>query len=139
MKKDPAIDARGVLILDGVELINMGQFDTEKAAIQFFMTNTPGESTIIRNSAIHDSNGQSIHAEYAYHVILDSNVFFNSFQSMIYSMNHVDWTITNNLFIGLQKRVLPAAPVAWDATSFIYMYTAYNPETDTMKVSNNIG
>lgn len=33
---DPKVNARGVVILDGVELFNVGKKDTEKAGIQIF-------------------------------------------------------------------------------------------------------
>jgi len=56
-KKDPPINARGVIVLDGVELFNMGKRDLEKGGIFFFQTNTAGLTSIVKNSAIHDTDG----------------------------------------------------------------------------------
>jgi hypothetical protein len=62
------VNQRGNIILDGVELDNMGQRDNEKAAIRIHMTNSDGDHTIVKNSAIHDCEGQCVNSEYGGHV-----------------------------------------------------------------------
>ncbi len=63
------ISARGEAIIDGVEFYSMGQRNSDKAGIRMLYTNTPGDTTIVKNSAIHDCPGKCIYADYAHHVL----------------------------------------------------------------------
>lgn len=50
-----SIDRRGSIQLEGVELVNMGKRDQDKAGITLFQTNSPGDTSAVRDSSIHDS------------------------------------------------------------------------------------
>lgn len=68
------------------------------------MTNSEGDDSIITNSAIHHCNGYCINAELADHVRIDNNVIFHGKRVHIFMQKTVDWTVTNNLFIGAYER-----------------------------------
>lgn len=101
------INSRGSIQLESVELVNMGKRDIEKGGITFSSTNSPGDKSYIRDSAIHDCIGQCVHSEFAHHVEFAQNVFYNGVKFHIYNMNYSDWDIINNAFIYAKKRILP--------------------------------
>lgn len=132
------INTRGTIWLESVELYNMGKRDVEKAGIQFFNTNTDGDTSIVRDSSIHDCVGQCVHAEYSYQVEFSQNVFFNGIKHFIFNLKYKDWDIFNNVFISVKKRILPASLVGiYDPVAAIYMFDAYNPDLDSLSVTGN--
>lgn len=136
------IDARGNIVLDGVELSNMGQKDNEKAGIHILYTNTDGDDTVIRNSSIHDCNGQCMNAFYAHHVILENNVFYNGYKFLMNGHFLEDWQITNNLFVGAKERPWfdSKGTTLWDPVALLVLYLIdLDPATNTMIVQRNIG
>lgn len=72
-----------------------------------------------------------MHAEFASHVVLDANVFYNSIKHHVYSTDYSDWTVTNNVFVASRKRVVPNEAIGiYDPVAHLYMITPYDPVVD---------
>lgn len=65
-------------------------------------------------------------------------MFYNGIKHFIFNLNYKDWDIFNNVFITVKKRILPVGLIGiYDPVAAIYMFDAYNPDTDSLIVSGN--
>lgn len=66
------------MTLIGVEFINGGQYDTERAGLEIINVRRYTEHTLISKSSFHECQDFCLRAENVYDVEIDNNVFFNS-------------------------------------------------------------
>ena len=88
-----------------------------------YLTNTDGDDSIIKNSAIHDCVGECMNCEYTSHVIVENNVFYNGEKFLLETLHPTDWVIQNNLFIAAKERpdYLSAQTAIWDPVALLYV------------------
>lgn len=80
---------RGSIHLEGVELENMGQHDSENAGIHITYTNIVQdvmETSVVKGSSIHDCNGYCMFAYYSNQVIVDNSVFYKAYNFLIQAL-----------------------------------------------------
>ena len=76
-----SVTLSGLTILDGVELYNMGQHNTEKAALRFQNSSraTTQELSTIKNTVIHDSGAWAIQIWYSSNINMNNCDVFGAF------------------------------------------------------------
>jgi hypothetical protein len=117
---------RGNALLYGVELNNMGQFDTDQAGLSFVQLSKAATNSIVKYSSIHNSDGWNAHVQDAWGVVFDNNVFYQSSRCgiMIEGKASSSITFTNNLVVGNQKRFIAAVdPHMVDFTAAIQFWS----------------
>jgi hypothetical protein len=97
---------KGSVNLQGVEFVNMGQRDTENAGLDFKFTNDPKTriSSSVVGCSFHDSKGLHFHADTAYDIYINYNVFYNGVKMLVKMINGVNNTFTDNLMVYVQVR-----------------------------------
>lgn len=136
------INARGVAVLEGVEMENMGQHDSENAGLHILYTNLQSSNdydkmTILKGSSIHDCDGFCVNGNLAHNVEIDNSIIYNGEKFLIQALDAVQWKITNNLLIGARLRRAggtSAQSHQWDPVALIHMYSEYSPKTHLHKV-----
>lgn len=99
---------KGRLVLQGVELSNMGQMDTKNAAIEinesFRTLYNPVETTNITQSAIHDCNGICFRAYRSAGFHISTSSFFKAHPIHVDLYQNRNYSINNNAFISALDR-----------------------------------
>ena len=82
---------RGSVNIQGVEFDHCGQFDTDRAALNFFYLNGPRMQSIVRGNSFHDSKGELLNAVQSHDLRIENNFFYNGVKvlaSMIEGQNN---------------------------------------------------
>ena len=93
----------GNLILEGVELKEGGQYDTERTALQ--MLNMVGEDTnYIEKSSFHDCKSFCMDISNGRNIRIENNVFYKGRVFHVRALQLYNYKFENNLMIGATKR-----------------------------------
>ena len=113
---------KGNVILQGVEFIEGGQYDTEKTALQLVNLIGENDNKIIKSS-FHNCKSFCLDIENSHHLLIEDNVFFEGRLFHVRALTISDYIFRNNLMIGaikrptLDQKELIACYGSWDQLS----------------------
>eukprot|EP00117_Sycon_ciliatum_P032216 scpid3681/ scgid25031/ Fibrocystin-L; Polycystic kidney and hepatic disease 1-like protein 1; Protein D86 len=101
---DDGIELSGQLYMDGVQMYNCSQMDTEKAAIRIEYKVFEDNLSVVKNSVIESGNGWGLIIRDSNLVDLDNNVVFNHFNIGFRVISSSDINIRNNFAGAINER-----------------------------------
>jgi hypothetical protein len=132
---DGDIHRVGSVILDGVQIVDGGQYDTTSSALQFLNVVGGNYSSSITSTSFVNCKAWCVNINNIQNVTFDSNVFYNGWVFGVQAISIKNFVFTNNLFIGITER--PTMTFGSELVACFATYDYVNPATDNVLVKNN--
>lgn len=128
----------GSAVIQGVQFISGGQYDTTNAAFGIINTGAGNKNTKLVGSSFQNCHDYCVYLSNANNVTINNNHFFVGQKFIVYAQNVYEYNFTNNVLVGARNRSSMIGSFTGDDVACYSQYTALDWAVDHNIVQNNL-